>query len=297
MAKKRTEEKSSDNKIKKVSRKPAKAKILRTLPIKKTSLKNDKKIAMDFAQKAHEKFDRIIKASVLFGSQAKKTAKSTSDIDIILIVDDAAIKWDNELIAWYREELRKLVSSQKYGRDLHINTIKLTTWWNDLIHGDPVVLNILRYGQALIDSGGFFDPIKILLIQGKIRSTPEAVYAALQRSPLHIARSKAAELSAIEGVYWSMMEAAQGALITAGKLPPSPEHIPEMIKQTFVDKGMLKINSVQAIRDIYDLHKSISHGSLTDIQGVEIDKWQDVAEQFLLQMTNIINTLLEERKE
>ena len=257
---------------------------------------SEKEIAMDFAQKAYIKFDKMIKASVLFGSQAKNTANSGSDIDVILIIDDAAINWDLELISWYREELGKIISSQNYSKELHINTIKLTTWWQDLMHGDPVVLNILRYGEALIDSGGFFNPLKALLLQGRIKSTPEAVYAALQRAPAHLARSKAAEAGAIEGVYWAMIDSAQAALITAGKLPPSPEHIPEMLKETFVDSGMLKINSVRAIRDLYALHKSISHGEVSDIKGVELDQWQDTAEKFLLEMTKIIDILLEKKE-
>ncbi len=145
----------------------------------------EKDVAVDFAVKVHKKFDRLIKASILFGSQAKNTATASSDIDIILIVDDAAINWDMELVAWYREELAKIIAENEYRRELHINTVKLTTWWQDMLYGDPVVINIIRYGEALIDSGGFFNPLKALLIQGKIRSTPEAVYVALQRAPTH----------------------------------------------------------------------------------------------------------------
>ena len=260
------------------------------------TLKNEKDIAMDFAMTVHNKFDRIIKASVLFGSQAKNTATKNSDIDIILIVDDAAINWDLELVAWYREELGKIISKNQYSRDLHINTVKLTTWWEDLMHGDPVVINILRYGEALIDSGGFFNPLKALLLQGKIHSTPEAVYAALQRSPAHIARSKSAEIGAVEGVYRSMIDSSQAALIAAGKLPPSPEHIPQLLIDTFVDKGMLKMDYVTMVKDIYILHKSITHGQITNVKGVEIDTWQDKAEKYLLEMTRLIDALIESKK-
>ncbi len=260
------------------------------------TFRDDKDIAADFAQKAHSKFDRMIKASILFGSQAKNTASAGSDIDIILLIDDAAINWDLELVSWYREELGKLIAAQKYSKDLHINTVKLTTWWQDLMHGDPIVLNILRYGEALIDSGGFFNPLKALLLQGKIRSTPEAVYSALQRAPAHLARSKASALASIEGVYWSMVDSSQAALIMAGKLPPSPEHIPEMLRVTFVDSGILKMNSIKALKDIFVLHKSITYGETTAIKGQNIDFWQDTAEKFLLEMTNIIDKLADENK-
>lgn len=255
----------------------------------------EKDLAMDFVIEVHKKFDRLIKASILFGSQVKSTATAASDIDIILVVDDASISWDIELVSWYREELAKLIAGNAHKDKLHINTVRLTTWWQDLLYGDPVIINILRYGETLIDIGGFFNPLKALLYQGKIRSTPEAVYAALQRSPNHIARSKIATLNAIEGVYWSMVDASQAALITAGKIPPSPEHIPLMLKSTFVDSGFLNISFVRDMRDVYTLHKGISHGHIKFIKGAEIDLWQEKSEKFLIEMTQIITKILESR--
>ena len=258
--------------------------------------KNERDMAMDFAMKVQERFDRMLKASILFGSQAKNTASASSDIDIILVIDDSSIKWDLELIAWYREELGKLVASVDYGKELHINTVKLTTWWQDLLNGDPVIVNILRYGEALIDSGGFFNPLKSLLLDGKIRSTPEAIYSSLQRAPTHLARSKAATMGAIEGIYWAMVDSAQAALMMDGKVPPSPEQIPEMLSESFVSKGMLKVNSIRAVRDIYVLHKSILHGNISQIKGAEIDSWHDTAEKFIQEMTDIINQLIDSKK-
>jgi predicted nucleotidyltransferase/uncharacterized protein (UPF0332 family) len=269
---------------------------VKTIPIETPKLTSERDIAYDFATKVHEKFDKLVKASILFGSQAKNTATATSDIDLILIIDDASINWDIELVAWYREELGKLVSSLRYGKELHINSIKLTTWWNDLMQGDPVIINIIRYGEVLIDSGGFFNPFKALLAQGQIHSTPEAVYTALQRAPTHLARSKFSQMSAIEGVYWCMIDSAQAALMTSGKLPPSPEHVPAMLKENFVDKGMLKIEAVKDMRDIYVLHKAIAHGEVKSVKGIEIDAWQQKAEKFMLEMTRIIDLLLTNKK-
>jgi len=272
-------------------------KMLEMPAVPERKLLTEKDIAMDFAEKVHKKFDRVVRASVLFGSQAKGEGVVGSDIDIILIVDDAAIDWDLELVAWYREELAKLISQQKYGAELHVNTVKLTTWWEDMLHGDPVIINILRYGEALIDYGGFFNPLKALLLKGKVKSTPEAVSAALQRAPMHLLRSKVSALSAIEGVYWTMVDSAQAALMTAGRVPPSPEHIPEMLKDVFVDAGMLKMNYVKSLSELYSLHKAINHRQVDKIRGAEIDQWQDVAEKFLGEMTRIIDILLKAREQ
>ncbi len=256
---------------------------------------NEKEIAMDFATKTYKKFNKLIKSIVLFGSQVKNTAVAGSDIDIIIIIDDASIQWDQELIAWYREELGKLIKANPYKKELHINSVKLTTWWQDLIKGDPVVINILRFGEPLIDFGGFFSPLKILLQQGKIKSTPEAIYTALQRAPFHLARSKSNELNAIEGLYWGMVDSAHAALMAAKQIPPSPEHIPIMLKEIFVDTGNLKMKYVTDYRDLYVLHRKIVHGEITDLQGKEIDEWQEKTEKFIQEMTRLVKEIIEKK--
>ena len=279
-------------KSEKISNKKSKDKI-NTKKYPTLKLRRERDIAMDFATKVFKKFDKIIKSVVLFGSMVKNTNVTGSDIDIIIIIDDVTINWDQELIAWYREELDKILRSNPYRQELHINTVKLSTWWEDLMRGDPVVINILRYGEPMIDLAGFFNPLKALLIKGKIKSTPEAIYSALQRAPVHLARSKLAELGAVEGVYWSMVDSAHAALIAANIPPASPEHVPVDLKQTFVDNKMLKMKYVIWYRDVLMIHKKIAHGEIKNLKGVEIDELQDRAEEFLGVMANLVKDLIE----
>lgn len=255
-------------------------------------LKRETDIAMDFAVKAYKKFDKIVKSIILFGSIVKQNSVAGSDIDIIIVVDDASIKWDQELIAWYREELDKLLKSNPYQNELHINTIKLSIWWEDLMRGDPVILNVLRYGEAMIDYAGFFNPLKSLLISGKIKATPEAIYSCLQRAPMHIARSKISELNSIEGLYWAMVDSAHAALIAAHVQPPSPEHIPADLKETFANAGKLKMKYIIWFRDLLVLHKKIAHGESRDLKGVEIDEWQERTEEFLSVMAQLVKDIV-----
>jgi predicted nucleotidyltransferase/uncharacterized protein (UPF0332 family) len=286
MKKRGKEKKEVEKLVKKESKKKLKI-IPKNIPSLQLKTEND--IAMDFAVKTYKKFDRIVKSIILFGSNVKQSAVAGSDIDIVIIIDDASVKWDQELISWYREELEKIIKASPYKKDLHINTVKLTTWWEDLIRGDPIVINILRYGQAMIDSAGFFNPLKYLLITGKIKSTPEAVHACLQRAPEHFARSKAAELSAVEGLYWAMVDSAHAALMVNNISPPSPEHIILELKENFVNPGKLKMKYVIWFRDLNFLHKKISHGEITDLKGVEIDDWQKRTEEFIQEMTRIVS--------
>ena len=255
-------------------------------------LKTEHEIAMDFAVKVYKKFDKLVKSVILFGSQIKQDAVAGSDIDIIIVIDDAAINWDQELIAWYREELDKILRVNPYQQNLHINTIKLTTWWEDLMRGDPIIINILRNGEAMIDMAGFFLPLKHLLIQGKIKPSPEAIYVSLKRAPVHFERSKTSELEAIEGLYWAMVDSAHAALLAANVLPPSPEHIALELNLNFVDSGKLKQKYVDWYREILILHKKINHKQITDLKGVQIDLWQDRTQEFIITMAKLVNDLV-----
>lgn len=260
-------------------------------------LKTEHDIAMDFAVKVYKKFDKMIKSIALFGSVAKQSAGPGSDIDIIIIIDDVSVKWDQELIAWYREELEKIIKSNPYKQSLHINTVKLSTWWEDLIRGDPTVINVLRYGEVMLDYGGFFEPLKYLLLEGKIKPSPEAIYVSLQRAPMNYTRSKQAQLSAVEGLFWAMVDSAHAALIAVNVLPPSPEHLALDLKEQFVSRGALKMKYVEWYRDLLVLHKKISHGQMTDLKGVEIDQWQERTREFLEVMTNLVRDIVDKQSQ
>ncbi len=256
---------------------------------------DEREIALDFATKTYNKFDQMIKSIVLFGSSAKKTATPGSDIDIIIIIDDVSVNWDAELIAWYREELGKLIRVNPYLKALHINTVKLSTWWDDMLRGDPIVINILRYGDALIDHGGFFNPLRVLLKEGKIKSTPESIYTLLQRAPGHMTRAKQSMLAVVDGLYWTMVDSAHAALIAANIMPSSPEAIPEVLTENFVKTKKLNKKYVAYYRDLHEVAKRIVHGKLTTVKGKDLDAMFEKTDSFLGEMAKLVDTLIDEK--
>lgn len=255
-------------------------------------LAGEREIALDFATKVYKKFDKMIKSVILFGSSAKQTSTADSDIDVIIITDDVTIRWDEELIAWYREELGKIIMHNPYKKGLHINTVKLSTWWGDLLRGDPIVINVIRWGDPLIDFGGFFTPLKILLQEGKIKSTPESIYTLLQRAPTHVARTRGAMLASIDGLYWAVVDSSHAALIAANVMPPSPEHIPDILRQEFVKKGMLKDKYVSFYSELHEIAKDIIHGKRVELKGEKIDEYLAMTDEFMGQMAGIIDKVI-----
>lgn len=273
---------------------PTKKKVTKKKVTKKFS--KDYDIAYDFSTKSYKFFKEAIKSIVFFGSAAKGKAVKGSDIDIVIILDDCSIAWDQELIAWYREELRKLIEKQPYAKKLHINTVTLSTFWEEVRAGDPATINLIRYGQTLIDFGGFFDPLKVLLARGKIRPTTEAIFAVLRRAPLHLSRARFSVVGAIENLYWAMVDSAHGALMAKGEVPPSPEHIGTMLNRIFVSNKKLDKKYVQWYQEIYNLAHDVAHGQVKHLDGKDIDLNMSRATEFEKVMRNITAELISDKK-
>jgi len=43
------------------------------------------------------------------------------------------------------------------------------------------------------------------------------------------------------------------------------------------------------------LHKKIGHGQMTDLRGVEIDKWQDRTREFIEVMTQLVKDIIDKQ--
>jgi predicted nucleotidyltransferase len=253
-------------------------------------------MAMDFASKVYKEFDTMIKSVIMFGSSSKHSQKPESDVDIIILLDDVSIKFDEELIAWYRKNLGKIMRENAYAKPLHVNSVKLSTWWEDMLKGDPVVMNVIRYGEALIDFGGFFNPLRILLKQGKIKSTPEAIYTLLERSPTHMVRAKQSMLAVIDGLYWTFVDSAHAALIAADVMPASPEEVPKVLTETFVKRKLLNKKYVDSYVSIHQVAKDIVHGKLHDVPGKTLDEWFVKSDEFLKEMSRLVQGSLKSKK-
>ena len=157
------------------------------------------------------------------------------------------------------------------------------------------MINILRYGEVLIDYGGFFAPLKMLLQDGKIRSTPEAIYNLLERAPMHLARAKSSLYNVVDALYWACVDSAHAALIASNVLPPSPEHVGEIMRENFVKDKLLKEDFVSFYEEIHALAKSIVHGEKISVSGKQIDELKAKTEEFVDEMSKLFENLVKEK--
>jgi len=240
--------------------------------------------AYSFAKKIYKELDHLIKGIVLFGSTARKKSKS-NDIDILLVIDDINIVLTKELIQTYRIIVEKIV--REVSTKLHITTLKFTNFWEYVRAGDPVAVNILRDGIALIDTG-FFEPLQTLLHQGRIRPSAESMWTYFNRAPQTIINSKWHISQAVVDLYWAVIDASHAALMKLNEVPPSPEHVADFLEEKMVKTNLLDKKYPKIMREFYKLSKMILSREIQEITGKQFDEYLKDAQEFVEVMQEFI---------
>lgn len=257
----------------------------RVHPVKHRYKDEDIRVATEFAKRVYKELPKLVKAIVVFGSTARAASTKKSDVDILIIIDDVHIILTPELLEAYKVIVDRIM--MEVSQRLHIVTLKFTTFWEYIRAGDPVAINILRDGAALIDSG-FFDPLQVLLYMGRIRPTAESINAYYSKAPATMYNSKWHILQACIDLYWAVIDSAHAALMSHGHIPPSPAHVPEMMEKELVNKKHLEKKYVDTMNTLYDLMKKITHREISYLTGAEYDNYRRMAQDFVERMRGFV---------
>ena len=241
--------------------------------------------AYRFTNEIYKELGSFIRAVVLFGSTARKTKTPGGDIDLLVIIDDLAMNMAPEVVEAYRLIVQKTIV--RVSTKLHITTMRFTSFWEYMRNGDPIAINLLRDGVALIDSG-FFDPMQALLKKGRVRPTQESIWTYYTRAPNTLHNSKWHLMQAVLDLYWAVIDSAHAALMKVGEIPPTPEHVADLMEEKLVKKKLLEHKYVIIMRNFYRLMKMVTHKEITEIKGHEFDHYYHTAEDFVTRMKKII---------
>lgn len=236
-------------------------------------------LARQFGKVMYKEFGNFISCLVLFGSAAKNIPSPKRDIDILIVLDDVRIKFTKELVETYRILTERAIADVEPQR-LHVQSMKLTAFWEYVRAGDPVAINILRSGVALIDTG-FFDPLQALLDQGRIRPSDESVWTYFTMAPASLHRAEQHLLTAVVDLYWAAIDAAHAALMTVGETPPSPSHSVDMIRDVLVDKHHLSGQCARAMEELYKAFKGITHRDIKSVSAKDYERYKRLAASFV----------------
>lgn len=249
-------------------------------------LAEDIEVGRKFAKIMYKELGSFLAGLVLFGSATAANASPKRDLDILVVLDDVRIKFSHELVEAYRIITERAIANVDPQR-LHVQSMKLTAFWEYVRAGDPVAINILRSGIALIDTG-FFDPLQALLDQGRIRPSEEAVWTYFTMAPASLHRSQQHLLTAVVDLYWAAIDAAHAALMVIGEIPPSPDHVADMLDQRLYGGKHIRKKLAQTMRKLYRIFKQIVHREIKSVAGSDYDSLRKETEEFVTELRQFI---------
>ncbi len=242
-------------------------------------------IAYQFTTLVHKELGDLVRAVVLFGSASREPAKKPHDIDILIIIDDVHVTFTAELQQAYRIIVENCV--RHVDTRLHITTLRFSNFWEYVRTTDPIVATILRDGIAILDTG-FFGPMQLLLRQGRLRPTHEAMWSYWARAPQLTLASKWKLMLGIIDLYWAVINSAHAALMAAGVTPQTPEHVPQLLKEHFVDKGLLDEHYARIAERFFTLQKDIYARRIETVAGARYDRLFEEADDFVKRMRTLL---------
>jgi predicted nucleotidyltransferase/uncharacterized protein (UPF0332 family) len=245
----------------------------------------DVKLAQKFANQLRNELGDFLMGVVVFGSASRKKTTQQSDIDILIVTNDTTFQISDALVESYKIIVDNLIA--RISTKFHVTSMTFTSLWDYTKAGDPVVVNILRDGVALIDQG-FFEPLQRLLKMGRIRPSEESVWRYFGRSPRTLLNSRWHLLQATLDLYWAVIDSAHAALMRKNQIPPTPEHVADLLDKVYVKHRLLEKKYVDTMNKFYKLMKMITHREIKSISGLEYEKHYKEADMFVRRMKKLV---------
>jgi len=246
-----------------------------------------------------KKFEKYVVTYIVAGSFIRGESKKGSDVDVYIVIDDTDVTrmTGGEL----QSKLRSIVSSMAWeAKDMsgsemiiHPQVWILSDMWNSLKNANPVIFTVVRDGVPFYDRG-LFSPWRLLLKQGKVTPSPEAVTSQMKFGKEYLGRIKyKLKDIALDDFFWATFTPTQGALMMVGVAPPTPKETVALARKHLMKPGLLDEKDIQILERILKLRKDVEHGEVQDVSGKDIaDRLAD-AEKYLEKLEKIFKKLEE----
>ncbi|MEM7821767.1 MAG: nucleotidyltransferase domain-containing protein [Candidatus Aenigmatarchaeota archaeon] len=235
----------------------------------KKELKPQKEIfakVVRFTNEARKHYGDVIKSVLIFGSAAKGTMVKGSDADVWVILDDTATKAS--------EDLDK-INSQLYLiahelKDLHIQTTALTEFWQWIKMGSPELVNYLRYGLIIYDTG-FIKPVQRMLQMGLIPPSEETIGLKAKAASARFKKIKLDLKSIIFELRYTATDIIQAVVMYFYKAQPDQKAIPEFLERLVAEKKLEK-EYVDKFKELDKMWKDIDHKVIKEVTAEYLER-------------------------
>lgn len=210
--------------------------------------------SIKFTNEVRKKYGELIKSVLIFGSVAKGKVKKTSDADVWVILDDTATKSSQDL----EKVATGLYLTAERIEDLHIQTTALTEFWQWVKVGSPELVNFLRYGLVIYDTG-FVKPVQRMLNLGLLPPSEEAISLKSKSAELRYKKVRREMKSMVFDLRYSASDIIQAVVMHFYKQQPDQKEFPKWLER-LVKEGKLEDEWIEKWVELNKLWKDLEHG-------------------------------------
>jgi len=208
---------------------------------------------VEFTNEARKQYGDVIKCVLIFGSAARGTMVKGSDADIWVILDDTATKSSEDLDK-VNTHLYLIAHELK---DLHIQTTTLTEFWQWVKMGSPELVNFLRYGLPIYDTG-FIKPVQRMLQMGLLPPSEETIKLKAKAAEARLKKIKLDIKSMIFELRYTATDMIQSVVMHYYKAQPDQKAIPEFLEKLIKEKKLEK-EYLNKYNELNKLWKDVDH--------------------------------------
>lgn len=223
-----------------------------------------------------KKYKEVIISYVLVGSFATNKALKESDIDILIIVDNLAEKFINEIKKKSFDLGLKICNKIKLKHKLDIQIYTLNEFWNLKKEINPIMLNYAKQGIDLFDRGEFIrfkqEYLKKFYFLDQMPNEILEKYLNSGNRMLKIISNKVniykryssempgeiLEKIITEDLFYSIITPLQAVFMKFGILPPTPSEIVEETKRNLFKKKLIFKKDLEFLEKIIKLRKNFN---------------------------------------
>jgi len=234
-----------------------------------------------FIEKLLSKYENLISVCII-GSRLTGKFDKSSDLDIIVLLDNTSLKIDEEFI---KSEIKELAAS--VDKIIHCQIMFLTSFWNYVNNGSPITFTMLRDAKAYYDTG-FFETLQKLLRAGFIKpKTEDAERQLFIAKQLMKMTYHSINKGLVDNLQGAVVSATQSLLMEMGREPPAPKQIPDAIKE-LVNKKMIDEEYYLIAKKIIQVYKEIEHGKRSNLNAQELQIMYNYTNKFVIKLEELI---------
>ncbi|MGC9200717.1 MAG: nucleotidyltransferase family protein [Candidatus Aenigmatarchaeota archaeon] len=254
--------------------------------VEKNEIEERKKVLIEksvkFMNEIRKKFGEIVKSVLIFGSVVRGDLKKSSDADVWVILDDTSLKTSVDFERM-REEILLIAEGIK---DLHVQTTNLTEFWQWVRMGSPELINFLRYGLVIYDSG-FVKPIQRMLQLGLLPPSEEVIKIKARASEIRFEKIKQDLKNTVFDLRYCASDIIQAAVMYLYKEQPDPKDIPKYLEK-MINENKIEKEFLDKWNELNKLWKDIDHQIVKEIDANYLQRALNLTKEIIERFKQIL---------